>query len=96
MQKLFIAFALLLVPTEVLADDELTFTFSCGSHVFPPFVLKREMVLHAKADPGDPDIYGFQAGYTYTFQFTLDNYVRFDGFSISDWTDEELDSHRQI
>ena len=84
------SFGMFLVPTTVSVDDELTFTFSCGGHVLPPFTLKASQVLHSKASPSDPDVYGFQAGYNYTFRFTLDNYVRFDGFTIGTWTDEIL------
>lgn len=85
------SFGILLVPTEVAADDELTFTFMSGGHTLPPFVLKREMVKHS-----DGATYGFKAGYIYTFDFTLDNYVRFDKFDIAAWTDEELARHGTI
>lgn len=81
-----------LVPTDIAVDDELTFIFSSGGFKFPFFVLKRDWVKHAKANPGDPDVYGFKAGYTYTFYFTLDNYVRFDGFNIQSWGDLEEDT----
>ena len=68
-------------------DDELSFIFElAGGESFLPFVLKKDFVEH-EAGSG---IYGFQAGYTYTFNFTLDNYVYFDGFSVNeDW--ESLD-----
>ena len=80
-----VALAVLFVPTEV-ADDELSFTFTLNSQKMQPFVLKKEFVEHG---PGS-GVYGFQAGYTYTFNFTLDNYVYFDGFSVSEeW--ESLD-----
>ena len=79
------ALAVLLAPTEV-ADDELSFTFTVNGQKLQPFVLKKEFVEHG---PGS-GVYGFQAGYTYTFNFTLDNYVYFDGFSVNeDW--ESLD-----
>ena len=80
-----VALSVLFVPTEV-ADDELSFTFTLNSQKMQPFVLKKEFVEHG---PGS-GVYGFQAGYTYTFNFTLDNYVYFDGFSVNeDW--ESLD-----
>lgn len=69
-----------LVPTDIAVDDELTFTFSSGGFKLPFFVLKRDWVKHS-----DGTTYGFKAGYTYTFYFTLDNYVRFDGFDIQEW-----------
>ena len=69
-----------LVPTDITVDDELTFTFSSGGFKLPFFVLKRDWVKHS-----DGTTYGFKAGKTYTFFFTLDNYVRFDGFNIQDW-----------
>ena len=91
------SFNVYLVPTEVTADDELVFTFVSGGHTLPPFKLKASQVLHAKADPGDPDVSGFRAGYKYTFHFRLDNYVRFDGFDIQPWGDpEELPFHGVI
>jgi hypothetical protein len=71
--------SLLLVPTSISTDDELSFTFiMADGDKFPPFVLKKEQVRHAD------DTYGFRAGYTYTFHFTLDNYVYFNGFSIDE------------
>lgn len=79
------ALAVLLAPTEV-ADDELSFTFTVNGQKLQPFVLKKDFVEHETGS----GIYGFQAGYTYTFNFTLDNYVYFDGFSVNeDW--ESLD-----
>lgn len=81
-----VALSVLFVPTEV-GDDELSFTFTVNSQKMQPFVLKKEFVEHG---PGS-GIYGFQPGYTYTFNFTLDNYVYFDGFSVSeDWESLEL------
>ncbi len=81
-----------LVPTEVSVDDELTFTFYSSTHMLPPFVLKASQVLHS-----DGITHGFQAGYKYTFHFTLDNYVRLDGFNIQTWGDpEDLSYHGVI
>lgn len=78
---------MLLVPTDISVDDELSFTFTLvNGETFFPFVLKKEQVKH-----GDGS-YGFQAGYTYTFHFTLDNYVYFNGFTIDDsWSPAETD-----
>ena len=76
---------LLLVPTEV-DDDELVFTFTMNGQTLQPFVLKRAHLLH---DDGVTS--GFQPGCKYTFHFTLDNYVCFDGITVSrDWTAEIL------
>lgn len=71
---------LMLVPTDV-ADDELVFTFTVNGQTLQPFTLKRSQVLH-----DDSVTYGFQPGYKYTFSFTLDNYLYFDGFSVGEWT----------
>lgn len=79
--------AFTLVPTDISVDDELTFTFTSGGHKLPPFTLKKEQVKHS-----DGTTYGFRAGYTYTFNFTLDNYVRFDGFNIQEWGTLEEDT----
>lgn len=79
-------FSLMLVPTAV-ADDELTFTFTVNDKVLQPFVLKADQVLH-----GDGVTAGFQPGYRYVFNFTLDNFLYFDGFNVESWsaTDETL------
>jgi len=80
-----VTFSILLVPTDVGADDDLTFTFTADDRLLPPFELKRSQIRH-----GSSDVYGFQPGYEYTFKFSLDNYVRFDGFSVDAWTSETL------
>ena len=80
-----VTFSVLLVPTDIGADDDLTFTFTADDKPLPPFELKRSQVRH-----GTSEVYGFQPGYEYTFQFSLDNYVRFDGFSVDAWTSETL------
>lgn len=91
------AFSITLVPTTVVADDELVFTFSTGGHMLPPFKLKVSQVTHMAPDPLAGQA-GFLAGYKYTFHFTLDNYVRFDGFDIRAWgnNEEELPYHGVI
>jgi len=91
------SFNLCIVPTEVTADDELVFTFVSGGFTLPPFKLKASQVMHSKANPGDPDVFGFKAGYKYTFHFLLDNYVRFNGFDIQPWgAPEDLPNHGVI
>ncbi len=47
-----------------------------------PGEITRDRVAH-----GDGVTFGLQPGYIYTYHFTMDNYVFFDGFSVStDWT----------
>ena len=76
------AISILLVPGEIGPTDELTFTFTANGQTLTPFVLTRDRVAH-----GDGVTYGLQAGYTYTYHFTMDNYIFFDGFTVStDWT----------
>ena len=79
--------SMLIVPTPVSVDDELSFTFTLvNGETFLPFVLKKEHVKHSD------DSYGFQAGYTYTFHFTLDNYVYFNGLTIDEtWSPADTD-----
>ena len=79
--------SMLIVPTPVSVDDELSFIFElAGGESFLPFVLKKEHVRH-----GDGS-YGFRAGYTYTFNFTVDNYVYFNGFTIDEtWSPADTD-----
>lgn len=73
-----------LVPMEISADDQLTFTFSTGGMPLHPFSLKRAHVQH-----GSSATYGFKAGYTYVFDFLMDNYLYLDGFSVNTtWTDD--------
>ena len=75
----------LLVPETFEADEKLTFLFRANGakgQLLQPFVLTRDRVAH-----GDGVTYGLQAGYTYNYYFTLDNYVLFDGFSVdTEWT----------
>ena len=74
------AIAVNIVPTAISEDGELTFSFTSGGFTLPTLLLQKEWIKH-----NDGVTYGFQAGYTYTFYFTLDNYVRFDGFNIQEW-----------
>ena len=81
-----VSLSILLAPTAV-ADDELSFTFTVNGQKLQPFVLKKAFVEHGVGS----GVYGLQPGYTYTFNFTLDNYVYFDGFNVSeDWEALEL------
>ena len=76
---------MILVPTDV-ADDELVFTFTVNGQVLQPFKLQRSQLLH-----DDSSTYGFRPGSKYTFNFTLDNYLFFDGFTVNDvWNDAIL------
>ena len=76
--------AALLVPTQITGDDQLTFTFKANGQTLPPYTLKLAHVKHQ-----GEDVYGFQAGYTYTFDFLLDNYLYFNGFNVStQWNDD--------
>lgn len=79
--------SMLIVPTPVSVDDELSFIFTLANgETFLPFVLKKEHVKHSDHS------YGFQAGYTYTFHFTLDNYVYFNGLTIDEsWSPADTD-----
>ena len=78
---------MMLVPTRV-EDDELVFTFTVNDQTLQPFSLQKSHLLHS-----DGATYGFQSGYKYTFNFTLDNYIYFDGLTVSsDWTTETLGS----
>lgn len=77
---------MLIVPTQV-ENDELVFTFTVDDQILSPFFLKKAYVQH-----GDSS-YGFRSGFMYTFNFTLDNYLFFDGFTVSsEWTAETLGS----
>jgi hypothetical protein len=76
------AINLLLVPGEIGPTDELILTFSANGRTLEPFVLTRDRVAH-----GDGVTYGLKAGYTYTYHFTMDNYIFLDGFTINtEWT----------
>lgn len=77
------------VPTQAgedYADGDLEFHFSIGGQNSPVvFPLLREHLRH-----GTSDVYGFQAGYRYTFRFVIDNYVHFSGLTIGTWEDVEV------
>lgn len=73
------SFYLMLVPFEIEEDNQLFFTFRVGGQDLQPYYLQKNDVKH------DDDTYGFQVGYKYIFNFSIDNYVRFDGFEIGVW-----------
>lgn len=81
---------MVLVPTDV-ADDELVFTFTVNGQVLQPFKLQRLQLLH-----NDSSTYGFRPGFKYTFNFTLDNYLFFDGFTVSDVWDDAILGEMEI
>lgn len=75
---------LLLVPTEP-DDEEYIFSFHLNNIVLNSvYHLKKEHLKH-----GDSNEYGFKAGYKYTFNFIIDNYIRFTGVEFGKWTTVE-------
>ena len=75
---------ILLLPSELQADDDIELLFSIDSHKMPlTYKIRRSDVLH-----NDGTTYGFQAGFNYTFNFVYDNYIRLTDVTIAtDWTD---------
>lgn len=77
-----------IVPTqegEEYQDDDYEFFFNVdGVDLSQTFLLKREQIRH-----GDSAVYGFKPGYKYTFNFTYDNFIRFDSIEIGEWTVQE-------
>ena len=72
-------------PGDDYVDGDYVFTFRFSGQDLPiTFTLLREHLLHHDAGT-PPSTYGFLPGYKYTFHFTIDNYVHFDGVNISDW-----------
>lgn len=77
---------ILLPPTDLAADGELEIVITANGQQLRAFPIKQEYVEY---DGGSS--HGFRAGYRYTFNFTLDNYLFLDGFTLSDsWTPEDL------
>ena len=76
--------SVLLVPEAFESSEKLTFLFranGANGQILQPFVLTKDLVEHSDHS------FGLRAGYTYTYHFTLDNYILFDGFSVSTtWT----------
>jgi len=72
---------MLLVPAEP-DDDEYIFSFTFdNATIDTEFILKKEHLRH-----GTTDQFGLKAGYKYTFNFELDNYLRFKDVSFGEWT----------
>ena len=80
---------LMLVPTDV-ADNELVFTFTVNGQTLRPFYLKASHLTRYEDDTHTTPVPGTEGklvgGYKYTFNFTLDNYLFLDGFSVGEWT----------
>ena len=72
----------LLIPAE-LDDDEFEIALWFNSvRCRVTYKIQASDVLHS-----DGETKGLQPGYTYTFNFTLDNYIHFAGVTIeSGWT----------
>ena len=77
---------MLTVPTDII--DNLQLNIYVGGILFGTYMLTPEMFLHS-----DDATQGLKAGYTYTFQFDIDNYTHLTGLHIDeDWTDgSEID-----
>ena len=77
---------MLTVPTDII--DNLQLNIYVGGILFGTYTLTPEMFLHS-----DGATQGLKAGYTYTFQFDIDNYTHLTGLHIDeDWTDgSEID-----
>ncbi len=74
----------LMVPAEP-DDDDYIFSFVIdNTTINTRFVLKKEHLRH-----GATDQYGLKAGYKYTFNFELDNYMHFKDVSFGEWTTVE-------
>lgn len=77
---------IMLVPTDV-SDNELVFTFTVNGHTLQPFYLQASQLTRYENNTPVPGSAGkLEGGYKYTFNFTLDNYLYFDGFSVGEWT----------
>lgn len=77
-------FDFLLYPTDYAADYDLTLSFGIDGFRYE-YAVKRSDVRHS-----DGTTYGFKGGFSYDFQFLLDNYVHLKGISIrSVWEHEE-------
>ncbi|MGN0191337.1 MAG: fimbrillin family protein [Candidatus Cryptobacteroides sp.] len=77
---------MLMMPTSDYEDDDFKFTFHFDNVEITtsPFLLKREHLEHS-----DGTTYGLQAGYKYSFNFVLDNYLHFSGVQTGEWTTED-------
>lgn len=77
---------LMMVPTDDYHDDDYIFTFTINGIQLSDskFHLKKAQLKH-----GDADEYGFKAGYKYTFNFKIDNYIHFQNIEIGQWTEQD-------
>lgn len=66
---------------EPYADEDYLISFKFAGQNFPvTFPLLREHIMHS-----DGTTCGFKAGYKYTFNFLIDNYVHFEGVTVGEW-----------
>lgn len=76
-------------PDNSYADDDYSFEFKVyGLSDYLPhasYVMKKADLRYADG------LYGLKPGYVYTFYFTFDNYIHFDGVKTEDWVNEELE-----
>lgn len=74
-----------IVPTqegEEYEDGDYEFSFTVdGIELSAKIPLLKEHLRH-----GTSEVYGFQAGYKYIFNFTYDNFVRLSSIEIAEWT----------
>lgn len=74
-----------IVPTqagEEYEDGDYEFCFTVDGVELPARIpLMKEQIRH-----GTSDVYGFQAGYKYIFNFVYDNFVRLSSIEIAEWT----------
>ena len=82
----YLYLTMLTVPTPI--QDDLQLNIYVGGLLFGTYTLTPEMFLHS-----DGTTQGLQGGYTYTFQFDIDNYTHLTGLHVDDsWTDgSEID-----
>lgn len=75
---------MLMMPTSSYQDDDFKFTFHFDNVEITtsPFLLKREQLKY-----GD-GTYGLTAGYKYSFNFVIDNYLHFSGVQTGEWSTE--------
>ena len=82
-------FYIMLVPTDV-ADNELIFTFTVNGKTLQPFSLLASHLIRYTDGTHTTPVEGtegrMEAGYIYTFYFTLDNYLYLDDFTVGEWT----------
>ena len=72
---------MLIIPTEYINDGDYILEFKFNNQKVSEYPIKREDI---KTRRNGVDVYAFEAGYTYTFNFTFNNYIQLDKASISD------------